>query len=126
MEIALWIAQGAVALMFMGAGLAKLAKPRTELMASNERMAFMEDFSDGTIRFIGVAEVAGALGLVLPGITGIAPVLVPIAAVSLGVLFLLAGVVHLRRSEPQMVLDKVIVIALTAFIAWGRFGDRAF
>jgi hypothetical protein len=44
----------------------------------------------------------------------------------LGVLFLLAGIVHLRRSEPQMLVGKLIVIALTVFIAWGRFGDYAF
>ena len=126
MEIALWAVQALVAALFLAAGLVKLTKTRTELMASDERMAWMDDFSSGVVRFIGAAEVAGALGLILPGLTGIAPNLVPLAAVGLGVVFLLAAVVHARRNEYRLIPDKVIVIGLVAFVAWGRFGEYAF
>jgi hypothetical protein len=60
------------------AGFMKLANPREELI---NKMTFMEDFTDGPIKAIGALEVLAAVGLILPGITGIAPVLVPLAAI---------------------------------------------
>lgn len=123
MNVVLWIAQILVALLFLAAGGMKLSKSRQELLEMGERMGWAEDFSDRTIKFIGVVELAGALGLILPGVTGIAPALVPVAAAGLGIVFALAAIVHIRRSEPQALLDKAVVIALAIFIVWGRFGD---
>ena len=118
MDIALWVVQALLAAFMLFAGVLKIAKPREELL---ERMTFMEDFSDGPIKIIGVLEVLAAIGLILPGITGIAPILVPLAAI--GVVLIQAGavIVHLRRSEP--IVMNVVFIAMAAFVAWGRFGD---
>lgn len=89
-------------------------------------MEFVEDFSDSAIKAIGAVEVLGALGLVLPAALDTSPILVPIAAVGLAIDQALAAGVHFRRSEAQMIPVNVVLLAVAAFIAWGRFGDYSF
>lgn len=120
MNIALWVVQGVLAAAFLMAGGMKLAKPHGELA---EQMDWVEDFSPQAVKLIGVVELFGAIGLVLPGVTGIAPVLVPLAAVGLGIDMVGAAVLHARRSETQMMVSNAVLFVLAAFIAWGRFGD---
>lgn len=120
MDIGLWVVQVLLAVVFLMVGMAKLTKPKEELA---ERMDWVEDFSLGTIRFIGGVEVLAAIGLILPGLFGIAPILVPIAASGLVVTQIGAVIVHARRSEPKMIIGNVALIALALFVAWGRFGD---
>jgi hypothetical protein len=96
---------------------------RTWMQGFAERLDWVEDFSEGTIKFIGSVEILAAIGLILPGLTGIAPILVPIAATGLVVTQIGAIIVHVRRSEPQMIIGNVALIALALFVAWGRFGD---
>jgi len=124
MSTALWIVQGLTAFAFLAAGSMKLIKSHEDLKA-DEKMAWANDFSAGFIKFIGAAEVAGALGLVLPQLTGIAPILTPIAAVGLVVLMAGAASTHLKRSEGPMVVPNLVLIALCAFVAYGRFIDIA-
>lgn len=120
MDIGLWVVQGLLAVVFLMVGMAKLTKSKEELA---ERMDWVEDFSLGTIRFIGGVEVLAAIGLILPGLFGIAPILVPIAASGLVVTQVGAVIVHARRSEPKMIIGNVVLFALALFVAWGRFGD---
>jgi uncharacterized membrane protein YphA (DoxX/SURF4 family) len=120
MNTALWIAQGLLAAAFLMAGLMKVVKSKEEL---SEQMGWVDDFSEGVIKAIGGLEIVGAVGLILPGITGIAPVLVPLAAVGLGLTQVGAIVVHGRRSEMQNVVVSVILLGMSAFVTWGRFGD---
>lgn len=120
MDIGLWVVQGLLAVVFLMVGMAKLTKSKEELA---ERMDWVEDFSLGTIRFIGGVEVLAAIGLILPGLFGIAPILVPIAASGLVVTQIGAVIVHARRSEPKMIIGNVVLIALALFVAWARFGD---
>jgi uncharacterized membrane protein YphA (DoxX/SURF4 family) len=120
LNIAIWIAQVGLALVFLAAGLAKLRQPREELAP---RMGWVEDFSDGFVKFVGGVEVLGALGLILPAALGIVPVLTPIAATGLALAQTAALVVHLRRKEPQVIPANLVLIAVAVFIAWGRFGD---
>jgi uncharacterized membrane protein YphA (DoxX/SURF4 family) len=122
MDIALWIVQGVLAAFMLMAGIMKLAKPREELV---DKMAFAEDFSDGPIKAIGALEVLAAIGLILPGITGIAPVLVPLAAVGIALIQAGAVIVHARRSETKQLIMNLVFIAMAVFIAWGRLGDYA-
>src|SRR5689334_21350829 len=79
-NVVVWIVQVVLALLFAFVGLGKLARPKEDL---RERMGWVDDFSQGTIRLIGAAEVLGALGLVLPAATGVATWLTPTAAVGL-------------------------------------------
>ncbi|MEU8397939.1 DoxX family protein [Nonomuraea sp. NPDC048892] len=123
MNIALWIVQVALGAMFFMAGVMKATQPKEKLAP---RLPWVDDFSAGTIRFIGVAEVAGGLGLILPAVTGIAPVLTPLAAAGLALTMVLAAVVHVRRKEPSGIAVNAVLFLLTAFVAWGRFGPYAF
>lgn len=120
MNVALWIAQGLLAAIFLMAGVMKLTSPHEKL---SEQMGWPADFSTPFVRFVGAVEVLGALGMILPGVTGIAPVLVPIAAVGLAVEQAGAVVVHIRRREPRVIVANAVLIAVAIFIAMGRFGD---
>jgi uncharacterized membrane protein YphA (DoxX/SURF4 family) len=112
MLIAFWIVAGLLALVFLAAGLMKVARPKEVLATSG--LAWVEDFTTGPVKLIGAAEVLGALGLILPPLLNLAPVLSPIAAIALAVLMIAAVVVHLRRKEqflPPLVLAILSVVA---------------
>ncbi|GED96449.1 DoxX family protein [Gordonia crocea] len=123
MNIALWIVAIVLGVAFLAAGLLKATQPKAKLA---ENMAWVEDFSDGTVKFIGWAEVLGGIGLVLPAAVNIAPILVPIAATCLAVTMVLAAIVHLRRGEASKVPANIGLFALAAFVAVMRFGPNAF
>lgn len=107
----------------LAAGAPKVTRPKDELQA---RMAWVEDFSPTQIRFIGATEVSGALGLVLPAVTGIAPVLVPLAATGMAISMALAAVLHLRRGEKPRDHGQRGPVGPCPVVAWGRFGPCAF
>jgi uncharacterized membrane protein len=118
MNVGLWILQGVLAAFFLIAGVMKSTMPRERLIAS---LPWVEDFSTPTVRFIGGAELLGALGLILPAATGIAPILTPFAASALAVVMVLAGFTHYRRREPSAIALNAVVFLAAAVIAWGRF-----
>jgi len=118
--IAFWIVTGITAFAFLGAGLMKLIRPKDALHAGG--MTYVEDFSAPVVKLIALAEVVGALGLILPPLTGILPILSPIAAVCLAVIMAGAVYTHLRRKEqpaPAVVLTLLpIASAILGFIVW--------
>jgi uncharacterized membrane protein len=118
----LWILQGVLAAAFLMAGVLKLTQPKDKLAP---KLPWVEDFSTGTVRLIGLAELLGALGLILPAATGIAPLLTPLAAAALAVVMVLASIVHARRKEPSGIAFNAVLFVLAAIIAWGRFGPYA-
>lgn len=111
MTIALWIVNIILALMIGMAGVMKTLTPRQKL---GEKMAWVEDFTAPGVKAIGIAEVLGAIGLIVPLATGILPILTPIAAVCLAVLMIGAVIVHIRRSEPFM---PSLVLAVLAIVS---------
>lgn len=123
MNVALWIAQILLALAFVGAGVMKASQPKDKLAGS---LPWVEDFSPGTVRLVGVAEVLGGLGIILPAVTGLLPVLVPVAATCLAIIMALAAITHARRKEPSMIVVNLVLLAIAVFVAWGRFGPYAF
>lgn len=98
MTVAYWIVAGALALGMLGAGFMKLTTSKEKLHANG--MGYVEDFSTMQIKLIGLAEVLGAVGLILPKLFSIAPILSPVAALCLLVLMVGAVAVHVRRKEP--------------------------
>lgn len=124
MNMALWIVAGVLAVAFLVGGAAKLVMPGPRLAASG--MAVLEDFRPVTVKAIGVLEVLAAVGLILPAVLDIAPVLVPLAATGLVLLMIGAIVAHLRRREVQPIGVNLILLALALLVAWGRFGPQAF
>lgn len=124
MSITLWIIASVLGLAFLAAGAMKLAQPQEKLAASG--MGWTEDFAPGAIKAIGLAEVLGALGLILPAVTGIATFLVPVAATGLVIVMVGAIMTHLKRGEKQMAVINVVLAALALIVAVGRYGTWAF
>lgn len=110
MLAALWIINGLLALLFLAAGALKTVRPKEALASAG--MPWVEDFGPRMVNLIGLAEVLAAIGLVLPLLLGIAPVLTPLAALGLVIVMIGAAVVHLRRSENASV--PVVLAALAA------------
>ena len=100
MNLALWIVASVLAASFAGSGLMKLLVPKDKLVSSGQGWA--QDVTPTNIRLIGVVEVLGAAGLILPAVTHIAPVLVPLAAIGLVLVMVGAAVVHARRNEAMV------------------------
>ncbi|MDP4502526.1 DoxX family protein [Nonomuraea turcica] len=125
MNIVLWVVSALLALVFLGAGGAKLAQSKEKLIAS-PNMAWAEDFPPGALKTIGALEVLGAIGLILPPALGIVPVLAPLAALGLAVTMIGAILTHARRKESQPVVINLVLLALALFVAWGRFGPYPF
>ncbi|MFZ0159896.1 MAG: DoxX family protein [Kineosporiaceae bacterium] len=120
MNVVVWIVTVLLTLAFLGAGSMKITGKREQLL---ERMPWVADFTQTQVKGIGTVEVLGALGLVLPAITGIAPVLVPLAATGLTITMVIAAVVHLRRGDgAAAAIPSIVLGLLSAFVAWARFG----
>jgi DoxX-like family len=124
MNVALWVVAGVLAAAFADTGSLKLRQSNQALSACG--MTWTEDFSPAAVKFISVAEVAGALGIILPALLHVAPALVPVAAAALAVVMAGAVLVHLRRKERVDAVLAVVLGLLAVFLAWGRFGPYAF
>ncbi|MFI5611767.1 DoxX family protein [Amycolatopsis sp. NPDC051903] len=120
MNIALWIAQGVLALVYLAAGGLKVVRPREQLVASGN-FDWMKDSSDAGVKAVGLVEILGAVGVILPWLTEIVPVLTPMAAVGLVVVQLGALRAHLVRDERRPLPANVVLLLLAAFVAAGRF-----
>jgi putative oxidoreductase len=119
LNFSLWVSQVIVAAMFAMAGSAKATQPIAEL---STRMPWAADIPEALVRFIGISELAGAIGLVLPALTRIRPGLTPLAAAGLTTIMVLAAVFHAARGgEGAGIIVNVVIGSLTAFIAWGRY-----
>ncbi len=117
MNIALWIASGLLAFAMVAAGGFKIAVPRVKLM---EKMKWARTWSDGQVKLLGLAEVLGGVGLIVPYVTGILPILTPVAAVCLTVLMVGAVRAHVVHKESPAA--PAILAVLGVFVALGRFG----
>ena len=114
MKIALWIIQLLLALVFIASGSMKL-------FAFDKFAASAPDLAGqhGLVIFIGIAELAGAIGLILPRLTGIRPVLTTWAAVGLATIMVLATGFHLLRSEVSHAVVTTILLVLATFVING-------
>ena len=116
MNLVLWTLQGLMALLFLPDGIMKL-RPLEEV---SKRFPWVNDVPAWFVRFIGIAEILGALGLILPAFTGILPWLTVAAAVGLAIVMLSAGVFHAWRREFSSIGITVLLLALTVVIVVGR------
>ncbi|MCA2223769.1 DoxX family protein [Nonomuraea aurantiaca] len=116
MNVVLWVLQALLAAAFLFGGFMKATQPKETLQP---RMGWVDDFSQAQVRGIGAVEILGALGLVLPWATGIAPILTPLAAAGLAITMIVAAQVHRRRKESFAV--NLVLLALTVIVAVGRF-----
>ena len=117
MNIALWIAQGFLAL-FVMAGFMKATRPKEALAP---RMPWVNDFSATQVKLIGVSQIFGGIGVIVPWWTGIAPFLTPLAALGLALIMILAAIYHLRKGEYKEIGVNIFFMVPALFVAIGRF-----
>lgn len=120
MNIALWIIQVLLAGMYGMSGSMKAFTP--DKVRTNPQMTWAHDKQDGYIRFVGISELLGAVGLIIPALTGILPWLTPLAAVGLALIQVLAiFTVHLPKKEYQVIPVNIVLLVLAIVAAYGRF-----
>jgi hypothetical protein len=118
MHYALWAAQVFLAVSFAAAGLMKVALPIGEV---REYLQWARDLPEPLIRFIGICELAAVIGLLIPGWTHTWTGLIPLSALGLVALMLCAIGFHLSHREPGLIGAPIVLLSLSAFVAWGRW-----
>jgi putative oxidoreductase len=117
MNIVLWIVQALLALAFLASGALKATQPLDKL---GKQMTWVSQTPAALVRFIGIAEILGALGLILPAVTGIVPWLTIAAAIGLAIVMVLAAIVHIVRKEYSGTIPGIVLLILTLFVVYGR------
>ena len=118
MNTALWIAQGFLAVVFTYSGWMKSTRTVPELVAMGQ--TGVEQLTIPVIRFIGISELAGVVGLLMPWYTQILPFLTPLAAICLGMIMIPASMIHYGRQEKAAVGLNIVLFLLCGFVAYGR------
>jgi len=124
MNALLWTLQIVLALIFAGAGATKLIQPRDKL--AKTLGGWVDDFPAQLLKPLGMAELLGAIGLIVPPLVHIAPILTAVAASALLLTMIGAMVTHKRRHEFTNVAANVLLAVMAAVVAWGRFGPYSF
>ncbi|MGO4547398.1 DoxX family protein [Paenibacillus sp. 2TAB23] len=117
MNIAIWIIQGLAAIGFVYSGGLKAFQYET----AKKSWGWVADVPKAFVVFIGLAELLGAIGLILPQATNIAPLWTPIAATGLAAVVLLGAIFHVTRKEYREIGINIVFFALALFIAISRF-----
>jgi hypothetical protein len=125
MNLALWIAAGLLAVVALAGGITKTFLPK-EKLAAHEGGEWTAGASVGFVRTLGVLELLAVVGLILPAVLGIAPVMVAVTAVCWILLMVGAMITHGRFGQFKLVLLNAGYLALAVFVAWGRFGIEPF
>jgi hypothetical protein len=125
MNLALWIAAGLLAAVALAGGISKTFVPKAKLAAAPGG-EWTAGASPGFVKTLGVLELLAAVGLILPAIVDVAPVMVPVTAVCWVLLMIGAMITHGRLGQVKLVMLNLAYLALAAFIAWGRFGPESF
>jgi uncharacterized membrane protein YphA (DoxX/SURF4 family) len=118
LDTTIWIVQIFLAVVFFMAGIMKMMTPKGKLAP---KMAWVENFSPSTIRIIASLEIIGSVGIILPWVTQILPVLTPMAAIGLALTMAGAAITHLRRREFPMIGFNLFLFILALFVVYGRF-----
>ncbi|WP_323793046.1 DoxX family protein [Nocardioides sp.] len=122
MDIVIWILSGLLALVFVAAGAMKLATPRAKLL-ENPQMGWADDFSAPQIQAIGAIEVLGGIGVILPWLLDVLPVLTPLAALGLAATMVGAMIQHARRDEKEALPKNAVLLVLALAVAVIRFAQ---
>lgn len=117
MKIVLWILQALLGAAFIMAGFTKAIQPIDQL---GPMMPWVNDSPVWLVRFVGISEIAGGLGLILPWLTGIQKSLTPLAGWGLALVMALAAALHISRGEYGGLLPTFVLGGLAAFVAYSR------
>jgi hypothetical protein len=125
MDTTLWIAAGLLALVALTGGSTKTFIPK-EKLERHEGAAWARGFSPTFVKTLGVLELLAAVGLILPAVVDVAPVMVPVTAVCWVALMIGAMITHGRLGQFKLVMVNLVYVVLAVFIAVGRFGPESF
>lgn len=118
MNITIWILQGLIASFFLVPGIRKSFFSKEKLM---ELHLLEPGASIAPVRFVGIAELMGVIGLIIPLLTGIAPILTPLASSGLAIIMALAFIFHLKRKEYKILPLLAVVFLLACLVSVYRF-----
>jgi len=118
MNTILWILQSFIAAIFLYSGVQKTIYTEQKLVARGQ--TGVEGLQPGLIRFIGVSEILGTIGIILPLLLHILPVLTVISAIGFAVIMVPAAIIHYKRHEPKNVFTNCVLFVICAFIVYGR------
>jgi hypothetical protein len=124
MNLALWIATGLLAVVALAGGISKTFVPKAKLDA--HPASWTAGASVGFVKTLGVLELLAAVGLILPAVVDIVPVMVPVTAACWVLLMIGAMITHGRLGQYKLVMLTAGYLMLAAFVAWGRFGPESF
>jgi uncharacterized membrane protein YphA (DoxX/SURF4 family) len=119
MNTAIWICQLFLAIIFLYSGVAKSTQSERWLVA--HKQTGVEGLAITFIRFIGISEILGSIGILVPSFTGIMPILTPVTAVCFAVIMVFAARIHYRRNEMQSVALNIFILCMSLFVAFERF-----
>lgn len=120
MNLVLWIVQGLLCVVFvMAGGMKVFAYGRYKKMGESRSPNQPLGLSKGLVTFIGLSELVGAVGLIVPLATGVAPALTTLAALGLGIIMVLASIYHWRRKESAV--GPIVLLFFACFIVYGRW-----
>jgi DoxX-like family len=125
MNVTLWITTGLLAVVALVGGVSKAFVPK-EKLAAQSGGEWVENAGAGFVKTLGVLELLAAMGLILPAVLNIAPVMVPVTAVCWVLLMVGAMITHGRLGQAKFVMVNVVYLATAVFIAYGRFGPRPY
>ncbi|WP_417603343.1 DoxX family protein [Owenweeksia hongkongensis] len=117
LNISLWVAQGLLALMFIMAGITKATQPLEALV---ESLPWVSSTPLALVRFIGISELLGGIGLLLPAILRYKPFLTTWAAIGIATIMVFAAVFHGSKGEFAAIGANAVIMAVALFVAWGR------
>jgi len=119
MNTVLWILQAAMSVIFMYSGVNKSIFSVRRLVYEKGQTG-VENLSLPFVRFIGISEILGAVGLILPWWLNMLPVLTPVSAILFAFIMMPAAIIHYKRKEPKNVLTNTILFCICIFIGYGR------
>ena len=125
MNLTLWIATGLLAAVALAAGVSKTFLPKAKL-AAHRGGEWTRHASVAFVKTLGILELSAAVGLILPGVLDMAPVMVPVTAACWIVLMVGAMITHGRLDQYKLAMLNSAYLALAAFVVWGRFGPVPF
>lgn len=121
MNTTLWIIAAILSTAYLAGGLSLVLLTRNAYRSIGATQYWVDDFGDGHLKAIGAIKMVGAVGLVLPGVVGIGPLLTPLAACGFALFMAGAATTRFRRSEWVSMAGDIVFIGVFAFLAWGRF-----
>jgi DoxX-like family len=126
MNLTLWIVTGLLTAVLL-VSTSKMFVPREKIASVGGTAAqWVLDFSPGALRAIGALEILAVAGLILPAVLDIAPIMVPVTATGVALLFTGAVIMRLRRGEKATIVPDLVYLTMAVFVAWGRFGRESF